>query len=186
MTTSQNNHQPDFPAAALEAAASTRLLAIDVDGVLTDGGIYIGELGELFKRFHSQDGLGIRLLQRADVYVSIITGRSSPIVLQRAAELGVGSVIQGCKNKRQALEQLAAERGVDANAVAFAGDDLPDIPAMNFSGFAVAVANAHDSVKSNADWITTRSGGNGAIRELCDLILVAQNKYEIVVDEYSG
>ena len=186
MTLPHDNNAPRFPESALKAATSVRLLALDVDGVLTDGGIYIGDQGEMFKRFNSQDGLGIRLLQRAGIDVCIITGRSSQIVLQRAAELSVGTVLQGCKNKRDALEQLAQDRGLKSHEVAFAGDDLPDLPAMDFSGFAVAVANAHTAVLAKANWTTSRSGGAGAVRELCDLILVAQNKSNTTVDDYSG
>ena len=160
--------------ADLERAARVRLLVLDVDGVLTDGRLYIGPSGEEFKAFHVRDGAGIVALRRAGVAVAIISGRSSAAVEYRAAELGIEHVHQGVADKGRALERLLAELGLDRSAAACVGDDTPDLPLLEAAGFAVAVADAHPAARAAAHWVTSLPGGRGAVREVCDLLLQAR------------
>jgi len=162
-----------------ERVAALRLLALDVDGVLTDGRITYGSGGEELKAFNIKDGLGIKLLQRAGIEVAIITGRRSTIVERRAAELGIDSVIQGREDKRIALEELCAGRGLALGACAYMGDDLPDLGAIEAAGIGLSVADAAPRVRKAADWCSERRGGDGAVREACDAILKARG----VLDE---
>ena len=166
------------PAAAevLERAAAVRLLALDVDGVLTDGRLYLAADGNEFKAFHVRDGLGIERVQECGVRVALVTGRHSPLVARRADELGIAAVRQGCSDKAGALLELCAELKITPAQAAHMGDDLPDLPAMRLAGFSIAVADAHPEVIAAAHWTTQLPGGQGAVRELCDLILQAQRQ----------
>ncbi len=152
-------------------ARALRLAIFDVDGVMTDGTIYIGAQGEEFKAFNILDGQGVKMLQSSGVAAAIISGRSSLAVERRAAELAIGHVVQGCGDKVAAFDALREQLGIDAAACAFVGDDLPDLAVMRRCGFAVAVANAVDAVKEEAHYVTRARGGRGAVREFCDLVV---------------
>ncbi|HET9653700.1 MAG TPA: HAD-IIIA family hydrolase [Usitatibacter sp.] len=153
-----------------------RLAIFDVDGVMTDGTLYIGGEGEAFKAFNILDGHGVKMLQSAGIATAIISGRSSEAVLRRAAELSIAHVVQGAGDKVAAFEALVARLGVEPAACAFVGDDLPDLPVMRRCGLAVAVANAVEAVKSAAHYVTRAPGGRGAVREFCELVLRAQGQ----------
>jgi 3-deoxy-D-manno-octulosonate 8-phosphate phosphatase (KDO 8-P phosphatase) len=159
-------------------ARAVRLAVFDVDGVMTDGTLYIGPQGEAFKAFNILDGHGVKMLQAAGVATAIISGRTSEAVTRRAAELDIAHVVQGSSDKVAALERLRASLGLESAACAFVGDDLPDLEAMRLCGFAVAVSNACEAVKSAAHYVTRAHGGRGAVREFCDLVLSAQGAAE--------
>ncbi len=148
-----------------------KLFAMDVDGTLTDGGLILHGAGGESKRFDVQDGLGIVRLQAAGVEVAFVSGRRSPATLRRADELGVRVCRQGVGDKLAVLQELAAERGLDASEVAFAGDDLNDVACLRWAGWGVAVANAVAEAKDAADVVTRASGGAGALREAAELLL---------------
>ena len=157
--------------ALLAVARAIRLLVLDVDGVLTDGRLYVSATGEEFKAFHVRDGSGLVAVQQAGVTVAIISGRDSGAVRQRAAELGIRHVRQGVTDKAAALDELMRETGTPAQEVACVGDDTPDIPMLRMAALAVAVADAHPSAAAVAHWVTASGGGGGAVREVCDLLL---------------
>jgi len=157
-------------------ARAVRLAIFDVDGVMTDGTIYMSAQGEALKAFNILDGHGLKMLRAAGIATAIISGRTSEAVTRRAAELDIGHVVQGSTDKSAAFDKLLASLEVQAAACAFVGDDVPDLVVMRRCGFAVAVANAHDTVKSEAHYVTRASGGKGAVREFCDLVLQAQAK----------
>jgi 3-deoxy-D-manno-octulosonate 8-phosphate phosphatase (KDO 8-P phosphatase) len=154
------------------------LLVLDVDGVLTDGKITYTDSGEQIKSFLSRDGLGLRLLMDAGIQVGIITGRTSGALAHRCRNLGIDLVFDGIRDKADAMAQMAVHTGIDLSAMAFVGDDLIDLPAMNRAGVAVAVADATDEVKARADIITRAKGGQGAVREICEAILKAKGLWE--------
>ncbi len=158
--------------------AQVKLLVLDVDGVLTDGRIIYTDSGEQIKQFSSRDGLGLRLLMDNGIQAGIITGRISGALTHRCRNLGVDLIFDGIFDKAQALEQMARQTGIDPSAMAFMGDDLIDLPAMNRAGIAIAVADAVDEVKARADIVTRASGGRGAVREICDAILKAAGLWE--------
>jgi 3-deoxy-D-manno-octulosonate 8-phosphate phosphatase (KDO 8-P phosphatase) len=158
----------------LERARDIRLLVLDVDGVLTDGRLYFSARGEELKCFHVRDGAGIVQLIRAGLQVAVITGRDSKAVERRMAELNVAWVRQGVIDKRVALGELLDILGLGPQAVAVVGDDTPDLPMFDMARLAVAVADAHPSARAKAHHVTQASGGLGAVREVCDLILDAQ------------
>ncbi|MEO7741367.1 MAG: HAD-IIIA family hydrolase [Usitatibacter sp.] len=157
-----------------ERARAVRLAIFDVDGVMTDGTLYLGAGGEVFKAFNILDGHGVKMLQAAGIVTAIISGRSSPAVERRAGELAIAHVIQGCTDKVAAFEELRGELGIDAAACSFMGDDLPDLAVMQRCGFAVAVANAVDAVRQAAHYVTRAHGGCGAVREFCELVVRAR------------
>lgn len=170
--------------AALAKARDVKLMIFDVDGVLTDGGLYYGPEGEPVKRFNSLDGHGIKMLQQYGVASAIITARQSPIVLRRAHDLGIAHVFQGVHDKRIAFAQLLEQTGVAASACGYLGDDVIDLPVMTRVGFTACVANGHPAVKARVDYLTEGFGGNGAAREVCDLVLHAQGNYETALAAY--
>jgi len=149
----------------------------DVDGVLTDGRLFIGENGEMFKAFSTLDGHGLKLLARAGITPIVITGRDSPAVRRRVADLGLQHAVYGAGDKLAAAQPLLATLGFDWAEVAAIGDDWPDLPLLTRAGFACAPANAHVEVKAVAHHVTQRAGGDGAAREFCDLLLVAAGRY---------
>ncbi len=157
-------------------ARAIRLAIFDVDGVMTDGTLFIGAEGELFKAFNILDGHGVKMLQQAGVAAAIISGRSSAAVTRRAKELAIAHVVQGSSDKVDAFDALIASLALEPDQCAFVGDDLPDLPVMRRCGLAVAVANAADAVKSAAHYVTRASGGKGAVREFCELVLRAQGQ----------
>ena len=161
-----------------EKAGQVRLLVTDVDGVLTDGGLLFDNQGQEYQIFNSLDGHGIRLLMDSGIEVAVITGRHSEIVNQRMNDLGVKHIYQGYRDKLPALRALLEATQFQLEQVAYAGDDLPDLPVMKQVGFAIAVQNAHDFVKQHCDWVTTQPGGRGAIREVADFILQSQGLLE--------
>lgn len=158
----------------IQRAKSIRLALFDVDGVFTDGNIHIDSHGKEIKTFNTQDGHGIRLLQHYGIQVGIITGRSSEALEHRMRDLEVEHVIQGSIDKYSAFTQLLNKLNLTADQTSFAGDDIVDLQVMSHTGLAIAVANAHDFVKQHAHWETTKHGGHGAVREICELLLESQ------------
>ena len=153
--------------------SNIRLVAFDVDGVFTDGRFYLSDDGVESKAFHTQDGFGIRQLIDSGIEVAVISGRNSAAVERRMAELGVAHVVQGCKDKVAALSELAARLGIDTTQCAFVGDDVPDLPLLTTVGYPIAVANAVPAVKEQCQHTTVAQGGQGAVREVCELVLAA-------------
>ena len=158
----------------LERARRIRLLALDVDGVLTDGRIYFDDRGGEIKAFSTRDGLGMRPLADNGVTLALITARQSEIVARRAANLGIEHVFQGSNDKLDAFHRLLATTGLDETQACYAGDDWLDIPILDRAGLAVTVADGDPVVRERVHWVTSRPGGHGAVREICDLILAAQ------------
>ena len=156
--------------------AGIRLAAFDVDGVFTDGRFYLSDDGIESKAFNTQDGFGIRRILDANIAVAVISGRNSGAVEKRMAELGVPYVVQGCKDKVAALDSIVESLGFTPEHCAFVGDDIPDLPLLNHVGVAIAVANAVQAVRAACDITTTASGGAGAVREVCDLLLASRDK----------
>ena len=173
-----------IPTAILEAASKIKLVILDVDGVMTDGTLYYGNNGEELKGFNIQDGLGIKLLQKHGIQVGIITGRVSELLQRRADELSINLLIQGRDDKLIALDELLKSRQESLEEIAFMGDDLPDLSAISKVGLGVAVANACSTVAEVAKWQTLKGGGNGAVRELAEMLLTAQGKWACTVSSY--
>ena len=161
-----------------------RLLLLDVDGVLTDGRIIYTDAGEQVKSFYSKDGLGLRLLMDAGVKVGIVTGRTSQVLRHRCQNLGIDLIFDGIKDKALALEQIVEKTGIPASAIAFAGDDLIDLPAMTRCGVAFAVADAVPEVKAAADMVTARPGGLGGVRDICEALLKARGDWENILNRF--
>lgn len=159
-----------------DRAAALRLMVFDVDGILTDGSLWYGEQGEVIKRFNVLDGQGLRLLASGGVKVAWITARSGPVLTRRAADLGVADVVQGVHNKGEALLALMQRHGLESSQVGFMGDDINDLPALQIAGLAVTVPAAPAYIAQVAHWITERQGGQGAVRECCDMILASQGR----------
>lgn len=168
----------------LEKAARTRLLIFDVDGVLTDGSLFLGDDGQEYKAFHSRDGHGIKMLLRHGMEVAIITGRTSEVVRHRMKNLGITRLYQGQEDKTVAFQQLLDELKLTAEQVAYVGDDVVDLPVMRKVGFAIAVQDAHPLVKRHAHWQTPNGGGRGAARDVCELILEAMGKLDEEMNRY--
>ena len=168
-----------------EHAARVKLLLLDCDGVLTDGRIMLLADGDEQKTFHTRDGHGLVLLHRAGLQSGIISGRTSTAVAARARDLGITHVRQGTHNKIVEFAEVVAAAGVSAEAIAFVGDDVTDIPLMRRSGFAVAVADAAPEVRAHAHYVTTLPGGFGAVREVCELILKAQGRWDELMRRYT-
>jgi len=165
-------------------ASALRLLALDVDGVLTDGRLYYGNDGEELKAFNIKDGLGLKLLQRAGVAVALITGRRSQIVERRAKELGIAHLVQGREDKRAALEELCAHLDLELAQCAYMGDDLPDLGALRAAAIGLAPADAVDAVAEAADWQSRYPGGGGCVREACEQLLHAMDRREAIEAAY--
>jgi len=174
----------DYPASVLEKAKVIKLLICDVDGVLSDGKVYYSNQGEEIKNFNIKDGLGIKQLINHGIQVAIITGRQSKIVERRANELGISFIYQGKSDKQSAYREIINQLKIDQQQVAHVGDDLPDLPLMLRSGLGFCVADGHYFVKENADWTTKAKGGQGAVREISDLLLQAQEKLEAIHQQY--
>ncbi|MDH5544790.1 MAG: 3-deoxy-manno-octulosonate-8-phosphatase KdsC [Gammaproteobacteria bacterium] len=168
----------------LERAAKIELVIFDVDGVLTDGRLYVTDSGEEIKAFHSRDGHGLKMLQQSGVTVGIITGRTSNIVTHRMSELGVEHVFQGQRDKIPAFEKMIANLSLQPEQVAYVGDDVVDLPVMRRVGLAIAVQDAHPFVKQHAHWQTPNCGGRGAARDVCELLIEAHGKLETMLAEY--
>ncbi len=169
----------------IEKIKRIKLLILDVDGVLTDGSINYTDDGREFKSFDVKDGHGIKLLMRSGVEVALITARESNVVAIRAKDLGIKDVYQGRLEKLGAFEEILANKGLDADETAYAGDDIIDLPVLRRAGFSVAVQDAVEEVKQRVDHVTERPGGRGAVRELTDLILKVQGRWDEVTGRYS-
>jgi len=167
-----------------DKAAAIRLAVFDVDGVLTDGRLILGSGGEEYKAFHVHDGLGLVLLQKAGIRVAVISARSSAVVAERMAALGIEYVYQDREDKRTALAGLMTDLDMQPEETLFVGDDLLDLPAMRAAGLGVAVADAQPLVRRHADWVTTLCGGRGAAREVCEMLLDAQGHLDELYREY--
>lgn len=167
-----------------QRAARIRLLALDVDGTLTDGQLWFSDDGIQYKAFSAHDGLGLKLLRQHGIEAAIITARTSPVVEVRARDLGITHVYQGSRDKRASLLDLCGKLNLDPLDAAMMGDDLSDLPAMRICGLAAAPANAHPWMDGRVHWKGERSGGFGAVRELCDLLLSAQGKVDFILDSY--
>lgn len=166
-----------FDPALLLVAQTIRVVFLDVDGVLTDGGLLYSETGETLKRFNTLDGYGLKMLQRAGITPAVITGRDSAALRTRLAALGITHAVYGTEDKLPAAEKLLAELKLDWAHTAVMGDDWPDLPMLTRAAFAAAPANAHVEIKARAHHITQASGGHGAVRELCDILLQASGHY---------
>jgi 3-deoxy-D-manno-octulosonate 8-phosphate phosphatase (KDO 8-P phosphatase) len=198
-----NPHLPalNFAPELLLRAQNVKVAFFDIDGVLTDGGLYFGEYpqgdaraiqhegfaagGETLKRFNSLDGHGLKLLQRAGITPAVITGRDSAVLRARLHALGITHAHFGTEDKRPAAELTLQALGLDWSQAAFMGDDWPDLPVMRRVAFSCAPANAHAEVRALADHVTTARGGDGAVRELCDLLMVASGAYAALLQEYT-
>ena len=170
----------------LERASRISLLALDVDGVLTDGKLFFDSLGNELKAFNSRDGLGMKALQMCGIKLAIITGRESPMVTRRAEQLGIDFVYQGSADKLSAYMDLLQKSGLQEEQVCFAGDDWIDLPVLLRSGLAVSVPGADQEVKDRVHWVTSREGGDGAVREICELILTSQGHYQTLLKKFLG
>lgn len=167
-----------------EAIEKVKILIMDVDGVLTDGSIIIDDNGLEYKRFCVQDGHAIKMLQRAGYKTAIISGRKTNVTAIRAEQLGIGIVHQKCLKKLPVFEQILKDAGLTAEEAAFVGDDVIDLPLVKRAGLGVAVANAVDELKQHANFITERRGGDGAVREVIELILKTTGKWDGLMDRY--
>ncbi|MBW1823849.1 MAG: HAD-IIIA family hydrolase [Deltaproteobacteria bacterium] len=163
---------------------SVKLLMLDVDGVLTDGKIIYNDRGEEIKAFNVRDGHGLKLLMRAGIEIALITGRKSKVVLHRARDLGIKKVYQGVINKIEIYEKILKEKKLKDINVGFVGDDLVDIPVLKRVGFSAAVGDAIPEVKKVVDYVASKRGGEGAVREICELLLKVQNKWEGITERY--
>ena len=173
---------PAVPAQVLRRAAAVRLVALDVDGVLTDGRLYFGARGEALKAFDVRDGLGLRWLQDAGIEVAIITGRRSGIVAARARDLGIRRVLQGQRDKHASLQRLMAAGGLTAAECAYMGDDWPDLAALDSVGLSATVADAPEELRRRVHWVAPSAGGRGAVRDLTALILRAQGRFDAMFE----
>ncbi|EGV30991.1 3-deoxy-D-manno-octulosonate 8-phosphate phosphatase, YrbI family [Thiorhodococcus drewsii AZ1] len=167
-----------------ERASRIRLVIFDVDGVLTDGSLYLGDDGLEYKAFNSRDGHGMVMLQQSGVRLAVITGRTSNVVQMRMASLGVSDVFQGYREKLPAYEELKQRLELPDETIAYVGDDVVDLPVMRRVGLAVAVADAQPQVRDLAHWCTTAPGGRGAAREVCEMIMDAQGTFEQMMSRY--
>ena len=161
-----------------------KLLLLDVDGVLTDGRLYFSNQGDEFKTFSTLDGHGIKMLQKSGVKVGIITGRTSNLVAKRASDLGIKILIQGREDKWDALQEILSSHPLPLEEIAFMGDDWPDLTVMCRVGLSLTPANAHESVLERSHWQSQARGGEGAVREACDMIMKAQNTYDRLLESY--
>ena len=169
-----------------QKASKIQLVALDMDGTLTDGSINIGSEGELFKRFNAKDGLGITAARRHGLRISVITGREGPIIRRRTEELGIAEdVMSGISAKKKALQALADKYHLSLEEIAFMGDDLNDLPALLAAGLSAAPADAAEDVKENVAYIAPHEGGKGAVRDLLELILKARGIWDAIVEEYT-
>jgi len=168
----------------LAKAAQIKLVVFDVDGVLTDGSLFVGDDGQEYKAFHSRDGLGMKLLRKSGVEIGIITARTSEVVKHRMENLDIQHVYQGRLDKLPALEELIAKLGLSFEQTAYVGDDIVDLPVMRQVGLAIAVQDAHPLAKQHAHWQTPHGGGRGAARDVCELIMEAQNTLDTQLESF--
>ncbi|GJL81773.1 MAG: 3-deoxy-D-manno-octulosonate 8-phosphate phosphatase [marine bacterium B5-7] len=178
--------KPDFdiPIDIIERARTVKLLIVDVDGVLTDGSLYLTDTGMQFKAFHSRDGLGLKLIRNINIKTAIITARTSESVQLRVDELGIDHLYQGAQDKHTAFEELSSATGIEPRFACYVGDDIVDLPVMKRVGLSISVADAHPAVKEQSHWITPLAGGKGAVRQICDLLLYANGQYGKTISKY--
>lgn len=169
-----NTWYGDIEKSLFERLAQVRLLVLDIDGVFSDGRIYLGNDGEELKAFHTRDGFGMKALANAGIQTAVITGRQSSIVQRRMQHLDVSSIYQGQSDKTEAFNELLSQYSFSTEQTAYIGDDTPDLPLIQQSGIGVAVKDAHPSIQQQAQYITRCAGGFGAVREVCDLIMLSQ------------
>jgi 3-deoxy-D-manno-octulosonate 8-phosphate phosphatase (KDO 8-P phosphatase) len=174
----------NYPSTVVKAAQKIKMVLLDVDGVLTDGRLYYGNSGEELKAFDIQDGLGIKLLQKGGIDVGIITGRTSELLKRRTDELNIKLLVQGREDKLTALNEILVDSTINLEEIAFVGDDLPDLAVIRRVGLGITPANGNHIVASQALWQTRKGGGNGAVREVAELILSAQNKLNALLEPY--
>ena len=170
----------------LEKAAKIKLLVFDVDGVLTDGRLIIGDDGQEYKSFYSKDGLGMKMLQQTGVKIAVITARTSNVVIHRMQSLGIKHIYQGRLEKLPAFEEILNTLNISAEEAAYVGDDVIDLPVMLRAGLAITVQDAHPLTKQHAHWQTPQRGGRGAARDVCELIMQAQGTLETQFQKYLG
>jgi 3-deoxy-D-manno-octulosonate 8-phosphate phosphatase (KDO 8-P phosphatase) len=175
-----------YPEEVLQRARGIRLLILDVDGVLTDGRLYFDAKGETLKVFHVRDGHGIKMAQRGGIEVALVSGRRSDAAFHRARELGITRFAEGVRDKVAVLGELLAALNLTAEQAAAVGDELVDLPLFHRVGLGVAVADAVPEVRAAAHWVTTLPGGRGAVREVCDLLLKAQGRWDELVRPWQG
>ncbi|MEH6470872.1 MAG: HAD hydrolase family protein [Halopseudomonas sp.] len=168
----------------IQRAKDIKLLALDVDGVLTDGRLYYSADGEQLKVFNTLDGHGLKMLQSTGVTIAVITGRNSPAMAKRVRDLGIEHLYAGREDKLTALQELWAVLDLNAEQTAYMGDDLPDLPAILACRLGATVPNASNTVKRYADWCSRFEGGQGAVRELCELIMTTQGSFDRVLAPY--
>jgi 3-deoxy-D-manno-octulosonate 8-phosphate phosphatase (KDO 8-P phosphatase) len=168
----------------IDKAKKIELVIFDIDGVMTDGGLFFDNQGGEYKAFNSLDGHGLRMLQECGVRVAVITGRKSELVEHRMRDLGVSLIYQGYRDKKPAFQALLKEVGLQKDQITYVGDDVVDLPVMSQLDFAIAVQNAHPFVKQHAHWITNRSGGKGAVRDVCEFLLEARGMLDEKLHSY--
>jgi 3-deoxy-D-manno-octulosonate 8-phosphate phosphatase (KDO 8-P phosphatase) len=168
----------------LEKAKQIKLIIFDVDGVLTDGGLILGESGNEYKIFHVRDGQGLVMLKESGVHIAVVTARTSGIVAERMATLGIEYVFQGQNDKGKAVSDLMKKLGVNKEQTAYVGDDFIDLSAMRMVGLSIAVEDAHPLVREHADWTTTNRGGRGAAREICEMVMRAQGTLQTAIQRF--
>ncbi len=173
-----------FPEDVASQAREVRMLVLDVDGVLTDGGLHYGPDGEVMKRFHAHDGLGLKLLRRAGVELAVISAKRSAPLARRLADLGIERAYLGREDKARAMASLLAETGLALLDLAYVGDDLSDLPLLRRVGLPLSVAGAHPRAQAAARWVSERRGGDGAVREICDAILAARGTLDDAIEAY--
>ncbi len=171
-------------AGLIDKMRKVKVLILDVDGVLTDGRIVISDDGQETKCFHVRDGHGLKMIQRAGIEVMFLTGRKSQVVEHRARELGVNKVYQGALDKLAIFIEILADTKLSAEQVAYMGDDIVDLPVLKRAGFSIAVCDSHGEVMRAVDLVTQNAGGRGAVREVCEMILKAQGKWEKIMERY--
>ena len=176
----------NFAPALLLRAQGVKVAFLDVDGVLTDGGLYLSEQGETLKRFNTLDGHGLKLLQKAGITPAVITGRDSPALRARLQALGIVHAHFGTEDKRPAAETTLKALSLDWSQAAAMGDDWPDLPVMRRAALSCAPANAHAEVLAHAHYVTAAAGGQGAARAFCDLLLVASGRYAALLQDYAA
>ncbi len=167
-----------------EKLKKIKMLILDVDGVMTDGGIIMDKDGCEMKQFNVRDGHGLVMIQRYGFKVAILTGRTSPVVERRARDLKIEEIYQGALNKKEVFTQILAKNNLTPDAIAYIGDDLVDIPVLKMAGFSATVADAQDLVNKTVDYVTKNKGGRGAVREVCEMLLMAQDYWPQVAERY--
>ena len=170
--------------AVLASAKPIKLAVFDVDGVMTDGHLFLSQDGREYRSFHVRDGLGLVMLKAQDIEVAIITARRSAALVERMQSLGIQHIYQGYQNKGKMMLSLIQKLALTAEQVCYTGDDLIDLSAMRHVGLKIAVANAHQKVREFSDWTTVNNGGQGAVREICEMLLFSQDKLDLCLQKY--